>query len=72
MSRPRHPKPNLERLLRTAEGFGWRVERKKRYYMCRCSCPMKCMETVHISPSNPKYELNKRNKMSKCEAWEEG
>ncbi|MFW6087154.1 MAG: hypothetical protein ACODAG_08120 [Myxococcota bacterium] len=70
--RPRHPKPDLEQLLRDAEERGWRITKKGKYYKALCPCPAKCMETVHLSPSDPKYATNKRNKMSKCEHWKEG
>jgi hypothetical protein len=69
--RPRHPKPELEALIKEAERFGWRVTRERKYYKALCPCSMKCMETIHISPSDPNYGRNKRNKMSRCEAWEE-
>lgn len=69
--RPRHPRSELEELIQTAERFGWRVEKAKKYYKAFCPCPLKCMETIHISPSGVNYERNKRNKMSKCEAWKE-
>jgi hypothetical protein len=37
--------------------------------MATCPCG-RCMETVHISPSDPNYGRNKLNKMSKCSMWE--
>lgn len=69
--RPRHPKPELEALIRQAEALGWRVTREKKYYKALCPCPGKCMETIHITPSDPNYVRNKHNKMSKCETWKE-
>lgn len=68
--RPRHPVPDLERLLCDAEVRGWRVERGKKYFKAYCPCPLKCRETVHLTPSDPRYARNKRNKMSKCPGWE--
>lgn len=29
------------------------------------------METIHLTPSDPKYVRNKHNKMAKCEWWKE-
>lgn len=71
MTRPRHPSKDLEQLLKEAETRGWRVEKKSKYFKALCPCPAKCMETVHVTPSDPNYVRNKRNKMSKCELWEE-
>ena len=69
--RPRHPKPVLERLIRDAESFGWRVSKGGKYYKALCPCPDKHMETIHLSPSDPNYPMNKRNKMRKCSTWQE-
>lgn len=71
-ARPRHPKPELEKLIREAEGFGWRVSKGRSYYKALCPCPGKCMETIRLTPSGTNYAKNKRNKMSKCEMWEDG
>ncbi len=70
MSRPRHPRKELEQLLRDAEARDWRVDKKKRYYRCLCPCG-DCMESVHLTPSDPNYPVNKRNKMEKCPEWEQ-
>lgn len=70
MVRPRHPNKELETLIRDAESQGWTVTKKRKYYRARCPCPMKCSEMIHLSPSDPNYGINKRKKLSKCEAWE--
>lgn len=72
MSRPRHPNKDLEQLLRDAERADWRIKKGGKYYMCRCPCPDQHMEHIHLTPSDPNYEKNKRKKMSKCTAWREG
>lgn len=69
--RPRHPKPELEALIKDAEKQGWRVTKRKKYYMARCPCDNKCQETVHLSPSDPNYARNKRGKMAKCDEWKD-
>lgn len=70
--RPRHPDKGLEKLLQEAEERGWRVVKGRKYYKAYCPCQEKCKETVHLTPSNHHYERNKRNKMSKCPAWNKG
>jgi hypothetical protein len=36
------------------------------YYQALCSHPDRCLETIHLTPSDPNYTRNKRNKMMKC------
>lgn len=58
--RPRHPKKDLEALLRDAEACGWVFEKKNGYYKGKCGCEAKHRKTVHLSPSDPRYVLNTR------------
>jgi hypothetical protein len=37
--RRRHPKKELEALIREAEAQGWRVDSKTGYFKLKCSCP---------------------------------
>lgn len=67
--RPRHPKKQLEDLIRIAEGQGWTFTKGRKYFTGRCPCGL-CSETVHLSPSNPNYARNKLNKMKKCPKWQ--
>jgi hypothetical protein len=67
--RPRHPDKTLEALLQEVERYGWRVDKKAKYFKALCPCADRCMETVHLTPSDPNYPRNKRNKMSKCTGW---
>lgn len=69
--RPRHPDQDLEALIRDAEKRGWRVSKERKYYKAYCPCPNKCFEMIHMTPKG-NYAKNKRNKMSKCPAWNEG
>ncbi|MGY6501657.1 MAG: hypothetical protein ACXIVQ_12315 [Acidimicrobiales bacterium] len=64
--RQRHPKKDLEALLQFAEGLGWRVVRKGKYFSCYCPCPAKHRESIAMTPSDPNYGRNKKNKISKC------
>lgn len=57
MNRPRHPRKDLEALLREAEGNGWRVTKGK-YYIMWCPCALKHKRTVHLTPSDPGYVRN--------------
>jgi hypothetical protein len=57
VSRPRHLVKELEAVLREAEEKKWRVTKRNRYFMLWCPCAGKHMKTVHLSPSDPKYQL---------------
>jgi hypothetical protein len=52
--RPRHPKPELEAVIRELEAHDWRVDRPSTYYRCRCPCG-EHSKMLHLSPSNPDY-----------------
>ena len=68
MSRPKHKVKELEALLAEAEGNGWRVDKKTAYYRMRCPCG-KHMTWVHLTPSNPRYEQEKRQKLQGTGCW---
>jgi hypothetical protein len=71
LARPRHPRKELEALLRDAEAQGWRVTRDRLYFKLRCPCAGKHFTTVHLTPSNPRYQLNKRRWLVRRTCWEE-
>lgn len=59
--RPKHPKRDIEALLRDAEQRGWCfIKNPRGYYKGKCSCEGKHLKTVHLTPSNPQYVLNLR------------
>jgi hypothetical protein len=68
MSRQKHKVKELEALLAEAESKGWRVDRGEGYFRLRCGCG-KHMTWVHLSPSNPKYEQEKRQKLHRTGCW---
>lgn len=68
MSRPRHKVKELEALLAEAERRGWRVDKKAAYYRLRCPCG-KHQTWVHLTPSNPRYEQEKRQKLQGTGCW---
>jgi hypothetical protein len=51
----RHPKKELEAVLREFDKLGWRVEDPPKYYTVKCPCPKKHLRHVHLTPSNPNY-----------------
>ena len=58
MSRPKHPNKELEAILRSLEGQGWRVTRGGGYYKAYCPPPhARCVKTVKLTPSGPRYAL---------------
>src|SRR6266487_434562 len=68
MSRQKHKVKELEALLAEAESKGWRVDKKTLYFRLRCPCG-KHMTWVHLTPSNPKYEQEKRQKLQGTGCW---
>lgn len=69
-SRPRHPNKELERLLTEAEAKGWRIAKGKRYYRMRCPCGSH-QTWIHLTPSDPNHERNKRAWLARTGCWEE-
>ena len=67
MSRPRHKVKELEALLKEAEGKGWRVD-KTLYFRLRCPCG-KHQTWVHLTPSNPRYEQERRRFLEDTGCW---
>lgn len=63
--RPRHPNKELEQLLRLFEQQGWRVIKGRKYFKTYCPCEGKHKKTVHMTPSDPNYELNVRKWLQK-------
>jgi hypothetical protein len=68
MSKRRHKVKELEALLAEAESKGWRVDRKALYFRLRCPCG-KHQTWVHLTPSNPRYEQEKRKKLQGTGCW---
>lgn len=58
-------------LLKVVEDHGWSVTHRKggNYYKCLCPCG-EHKETVHSTPSDPHYALNKRKQFERAECWE--
>jgi hypothetical protein len=69
MSRPKHQVKELEAVLREVEQRGWRVD-KPNYFRLLCPCG-KHQRRVHLTPSNPNYELNLRKWLERQPCWKE-
>jgi hypothetical protein len=70
VARPRHPKPELEAVLREAERRAWRIEKGKKYFKMRCPCEQKRKKTVRLTPSDPKYTKNLLGQLKHATCWE--
>ncbi|KJE24861.1 hypothetical protein FF36_00868 [Frankia torreyi] len=70
MPRSRHPIKELEAFLRQAESQSWRVEKGKKYFKIYCPCG-EHKHTVHLTPSDPRYEKNLRGHLKSRTCWEE-
>lgn len=71
MGRPRHPKKELEAVLREAESQKWVVSKAKKYFKMRCPCDEKHSKTVHLSPSDPNYLRNLIGHLLRTTCWKE-
>jgi RNase adaptor protein for sRNA GlmZ degradation len=71
VARPKHPKKELEKVLREAENKGWRVDKRPNsYFKMKCPCDLQHIKTVRISPSNPYYEKQLRAELSRKTCWD--
>lgn len=70
MTRPRHPRKELEAILSAAEARGWRVVRGNKFKMY-CPCADEHMKTVALTPSNPNYAKELRRQLARATCWEE-
>ena len=70
MTRPRHPRKELERVLRDAEAHGWQVTKSRKYFAMRCSCGQH-KKWVHLTPADPRYERNLSKWLERQPCWEQ-
>jgi hypothetical protein len=70
VGRPRHPRKELEALLKEAERKGWRVVKGSKYFKMYCQCSDQHWTTVHLTPSGPNYERNLRGLLRRETCWE--
>ena len=67
--RPRHPRKELEAVIREAERRGWRASRSRLYYVMLCPCGAH-RKSVHLTPSDPGYERNLRGWLRRATCWD--
>lgn len=67
--RPRHPRKELEELLRNAERRGWKVSKGRKYFKMKCPCGIH-IKTVHLTPSDPRYLRNTLSLLARETCWE--
>ena len=70
--RKRHPQKDFEKLLQYAEGQGWAVARRRRYYFAKCpeQCQCQCQLSVPLTPSSQRTLLNKQAQFKRYSGWE--
>jgi hypothetical protein len=71
VSRPKHPRKDLEAVLRAAEGKGWRVIKGKGYYRMLCPCGRGTRKSVHLTPSDPDYRRHLLGQPRRATCWDE-
>jgi len=73
ISRPRHPKPSVEKAIQYAEKLGWRVKISKRGHawgklLCPLASRMGCIITVWSTPKNEdNHARHIQNKVDSCD-----
>lgn len=68
----KHPKPELQALLMRFHEAGWRiVDPTSKYYKAMCGCGDH-KTTIHCSPSDPNYALNKTKWLQRQPCYKEG
>lgn len=67
--RPKHQTKEYEEILRTSEARGWTVEKRRKYFKCRCGCPEKHYISVVLTPSSKRTLLNTRKKFERASCW---
>lgn len=68
MGRPKHPRPELEAVLKEAEAKEWRVI-KGRYFKMYCPCEGKHIKTVRLTPSGSNYKRNLLAELKRSTCW---
>jgi len=72
MGRPKHPRKELEALLKEAEAQDWRVVKGgDQQFKLYCPCPDRHIATVRATPSGSRYERNKRRVLRRDTCWED-
>jgi hypothetical protein len=67
-----HPKPELQALLMLFHNANWRiVDPTSRYYKVYCSCGGH-KATIHLSPSDPGYAMNRSKWLQRQSCYKEG
>lgn len=68
--RPKHPRKELEAVLKRAEEQGWVIV-KTTYFKMRCPCADRHWKTVHLTPSDPNYLRNLLGQLRRATCWKE-
>jgi hypothetical protein len=71
VTRARHPRRELEAVLRAAESQNWIVKKSKKYFKMYCPCEDKHIKTVHLTPSSPKYRQDLLGQLRRATCWNE-
>ncbi|MFG0315286.1 MAG: hypothetical protein ACF8LL_14015 [Phycisphaerales bacterium] len=71
MSRPRHPKPEIEKAVQYAEQLGWTVRMASGHAWGRLYCPLSsregCIISVWSTPRSPSnHARHIRNAVDRC------
>jgi len=67
--RPRHPRKEIEGVIRAAEARGWRFVKGRKYYKAYCACG-EHLYTVHLTPSDPWYVVHLKYRFARSSCWD--
>ena len=67
----KHPRKDLEDVLREFSAHGWRIDDPPKYYRLSCPCGLH-MRWLHLTPSNPNHGREALQWARRtCPLWEE-
>lgn len=69
VARPKHQDKGIEKLLRSLERSGWRVEKGAKHFKAYCDCVDKHWKTVKLTPSDPNYLKNLEMQLKRATCW---
>jgi hypothetical protein len=72
VARPKHRRPDLEKVLRRAEHHNWTIKGGgDRHFVMYCPCPEKHKKSVSTTPSDPNYTRNLLGELRRKTCWKD-
>jgi hypothetical protein len=72
VARPRHRRPELEKILRHAEQQKWKIKGGgDKHFTMYCPCPEKHKKSISTTPSGPNYLRNLLGELKRKTCWKD-